>query len=195
MTSNHSTTPDLSHLVVPNSFFADRPLLNEDGKPITADDRFAFLDLVHSFEWCLVSRRKEAFIKLFTDDVVFDHGIGYAHGKQAAVNLAWQVPFYGLRHHFANEVPYVDDRGRIAMLSHVFVVQVDSEQPMTETLPILLDQGVVHWVFQKQGDRWKVAEFVFDQQKLAAFSGAPESMIRAMSQTAEQRAAERANTH
>ncbi len=195
MTSNHSTTPDLSHLVVPNSFFADRPLVTADGKPITAEDRFAFLDLIHSFEWCLVSRHKDAFMKLFTDDVVFDHGIGYARGKLEAVDLAWQVPFYGLRHHFANPVPYIDDQGRIAMLSHIFVIQVDSEQPMAETLPIVLDQGVVRWVFQKQADIWKVAEFVFDQQKLAAFSGAPASMIRAMAQTSEQRAVERANAH
>ncbi|XGV94776.1 MAG: nuclear transport factor 2 family protein [Leptolyngbya sp. BL-A-14] len=187
----NSTEPDLSHLIVPDGFFANRPLI-VDGQSITADDRFALLDLVHSFEWCLVSRHKEAFAKLFTDDVVFDHGVGYARGQQAAVDLAWQVPFYGLRHHFANQVPYIDDQGRLAMLSHMFVIQVDAEQPMSQTLPLLLDQGVLHWVFQKQSDRWKVAELVFDQQKLATSSGAPESMIRAMSQTAAQRAIDRA---
>ncbi len=194
MTAGNAKTaePSLSHLVVPERLFAQTPLVTADGETITAEDRFALMDLIHRFEWCVGSRHKEAFTTLFADDAVFDHAVGYARGKQEAVDLAWTVPSYGLRHLFANHVPFIDEQGRLCMISHILVIQAVSEQPVSVPFPAILDQGITRWVFQKQNGVWKFAEIVFEQHKLAAFVGAPESLYRAMAQTPAQRAADRA---
>lgn len=190
--NTNPTEPSLSHLIVPERLFAQAPLVTGDGETITAEDRFVLMDLIHRFEWCVGSRHKEAFTALFADDAVFDHAVGYARGKQEAVDLAWTVPSYGLRHLFTNHVPFIDEQGRLCMISHILVIQTVSEQPVSVPFPAILDQGITRWVFQKKNGEWKFAEIVFEQHKLAAFAGAPESLYRAMAQTPAQRANTRA---
>lgn len=161
-------------------------------KPLRLKTALYLCDLIHRFEWCVGSRHKEAFTALFADDAVFDHAVGYARGKQEAVDLAWTVPSYGLRHLFTNHVPFIDEQGRLCMISPILVIQTVSEQPVSVPFPAILDQGITRWVFQKKNGEWKFAEIVFEQHKLAAFAGAPESLYRAMAQTPAQRANTRA---
>ncbi|GAP97985.1 nuclear transport factor 2 family protein [Leptolyngbya sp. NIES-2104] len=188
MTANSNPPEQLmSHLVLPASFFAQRPLVTADGSAVTADDRFALMDLVNRVEWCIGSRQKEAYKNLFTEDAVFDHAAGRVQGNQNVADLTWQIPYYGLRHMFLNHVPFIDDQGYLAMLSHILVVQVVAEHSISVRFPAILDQGVVRFVFQKQAGSWRISEMVFEQQKLADFSGAPPEMLHSMAQTQTQR--------
>jgi hypothetical protein len=195
MSANPNTSEQLmSHLVLPPSFFAQRPLVTVDGSAVTADDRFALMDLVNSVEWCIGSRQKEAYKNLFTDDAVFDHAAGHVQGNQNVADLTWQIPYYGLRHLFLNHVPFIDDQDRLAMLSHILVIQVVAEQPSDVRFPAVLDQGIVSFAFQKQMGAWKISEMIFEQQKLADFSGAPPAILHSMAQTQAQRQMSRTTT-
>jgi hypothetical protein len=58
-------------------------------------------------------------------------------------------------------------------------------------LPAILDQGINCFVFRQEAGDWKIAELIFEQHKLADYLGAPESLYRAMSQTAIERVKDR----
>ena len=183
----------MSQLVLPQAFFDRKPLVTAAGETLTVEDRFQLIELVHRFEWSYGALNREALFDLLTDDVIIDHGMGYAQGKEEMIALG--VPSYGLRHLFANHVLFVDEQGRANIIAHMLVIQVVSEQPVSAALPTILDQGVNRYVFRKEGGNWKIAEMTFDQQKLADYLGAPEALHRSMGQTATERAREQGRTN
>jgi hypothetical protein len=178
----------MSQLVLPQAFFDRKPLVTSDGKAITVEDRFEMMELIHRYEWSYGAKNTEALFALLTDDVIIDHGFGYARGKSEMMALG--VPSDGLRHMFGNHVLFIDERGRPCIIAHMLVIQVASEQTLNVALPAILDQGINRYIFRQEADNWKIAELIFEQQKLAGYLGVPEPLIRSMAQTATDRAKE-----
>jgi hypothetical protein len=179
------TTQLMSQLVLPQAFFDRKPLLTADGEKLTLEDRFEMMELIHRFEWSAGALNQAAVFDLLTDDVIVNHGMGYAQGKQDMAALG--VPTYGLRHLFSNHVLFIDEQGRASIVAHMLVIQVVSEQPLPIAFPAVLDQGMNRYIFRKEDQRWKICEMIFEQQKLADYIGVPESIQRSMAQTAIER--------
>ena len=182
-------TQQMSQLVLPQSFFDRKPLVTADGKALTVEDRFEMMELIHRFEWSYGAQNTEALFDLLTDDVIIDHGMGYAKGKQEMLSLG--VPSFGLRHMFGNHVLFMDEQNRPSMIAHMLVIQVAAEQPLSVGLPAILDQGINRYIFRQEEGGWKIAELIFEQQKLADYLGAPDGLMRSMGQTAQKRAKDR----
>jgi hypothetical protein len=179
----------MSQLILPQCFFDRKPLVTADGQAITIEDRFEMMELIHRFEWSYGAKNTEALFALLTDDVIIDHSMDYAKGKQEMIDLG--VPSFGLRHMFGNHVLFMDEQNRPCIIAHMSVIQVASEQPLSVGLPAILDQGINCFVFRQEAGDWKIAELIFEQHKLADYLGAPESLYRAMSQTAIERVKDR----
>ncbi|MDQ3684775.1 MAG: hypothetical protein M3430_04140 [Acidobacteriota bacterium] len=45
------STQPMSQLILPAAFFARKPLVTKDGERLTAEDRFAMMELIHRYEW------------------------------------------------------------------------------------------------------------------------------------------------
>jgi SnoaL-like domain len=175
----------MSQLVLPPAFFERKPLINADGEMLALEDRLQMMEVLHRFEWSSGALNQEAVLDLLTDDIIINHGMGYAQGKEAMVALG--IPTYGLRHLFANHVLFIDEQGRASIVSHMLVIQVVSEQPLSMAFPTILDQGMNRSVFRRENEQWKICEMIFEQHKIADYIGVPESIQRSMAQTALER--------
>ncbi len=178
----------LGSLTLPRAFFEARPLVTGDGYALTTEDRLQMMESIHRFEWSYGALDQDAVFDLLTDDVVMDHGMGYARGKSELAALG--VPSYGLRHMFSNHVLFIDEQGAPNIVAHMLVIQVQSEEPPAVPLPAILDQGVNRYRFRREDGRWKICTMIFEQQKLADHAGAPEAVQRSMAQTEAERARE-----
>ena len=179
----------MGSLTLPRAFFEAKPLVTTDGHALTTEDRLQMMELIHRFEWSYGALEQDAVFDLLTDDVVMDHGMGYAQGKPELAALG--VPSYGLRHMFSNHVLFIDEHGAPNIVAHMLVVQVVSEEPAAVPLPAILDQGVNRYSFRRENGRWKICTMIFEQQKLADHAGAPVEIQRSMALTEDERARER----
>jgi DNA-directed RNA polymerase subunit N (RpoN/RPB10) len=179
------TSQVMSQLILPQAFFERKQLVTALGEILTVDDRFQMMELIHRFEWSAGALNQEAVFDLLTDDIIIEHGMGYAQGKEAMAALG--IPTYGLRHMFANHVLFIDELGRPSIIVHMLVIQVASEQPLSVPFPAVLDQGINRYIFRKENESWKICEMIFEQQKLADYIGVPETIQRSMAQTAIER--------
>jgi hypothetical protein len=71
----------MSQLILPAAFFARKPLVTKDGERLTAEDRFAMMELTHRYEWSYGALNKEALFGLLTDDVVIATGSATCEAK------------------------------------------------------------------------------------------------------------------
>ncbi|MGG6263831.1 nuclear transport factor 2 family protein [Leptolyngbya sp. AN03gr2] len=176
------TSQMMSQLVLPQAFFDRKPLITADGKALTLEDRLQMMEILHRFEWSSGALHQDAVFDLLTDDIVINHGMGYAQGKGAMVGLA--IPTYGLRHLFANHVLFMDEQGRPCIVAHMLVIQVVSEQPLPTAFPAILDQGMNRFIFRYEDGQWKICEMIFEQHKIADYIGVPVAIQKSMAQTA-----------
>ena len=76
----------LHDTILPPHFFDGRISLPGNDK-LSADDKFAILDVSLRFEWCFDSQNMDELENLLTDDMVLDHFWGYREGKKAVMEL------------------------------------------------------------------------------------------------------------
>lgn len=179
--------PYLAHLTVPPQIFDDGPLVTRDGHRLTAEDQIALMQMPARFEWAFCSGNGEALMAMLTDDVVMDHALGHANGKDEMGGM--DIPSWGLRHQFHNHVVYIDEDGDGAMLSYMNVAQVREEQPSGVSLPAIYVHLVLRDKFRRVGERWLFSRRIFEQLKFGDHLGQDEVTVRRMARTAEERAA------
>lgn len=152
----------LQDVVLPQSFFSER--ISLPGKDsVSADDKFAILDVSLRFEWSFDSQHMDQLAELLTDDMILDHFWGYREGKSAVMELLRaNVPTTrGLRHQSTNAVLVPNADGTVSVFSYLFAVTVANGKG----LPAIAGHALVTDVIRKDGDRWKIAKRTFEQMK------------------------------
>lgn len=148
-------------LELPAGFFPfSSRLVTGAGERLTADDRLDLMSMLNRFDWSLLSARDDDLMGLMTDDVVVDHGFGYAEGREAGLALIKQIPSLGLRHHFTNHVVFVDAEGA---------------------------PSVAAYKFRRVGNSWRFSRRVFEQLKFGDYLGDTPERAAFMAETSEQR--------
>lgn len=178
------------NLIVPDAFFRTGKLVIRDGYEITTLDKVEIIEVVTRFDWSYLSKNIEGLADLLTDDMIFDHAMVYAEGKEKVVKIVDDFPAlsYGLRHNFSNQVVFVDADGDAACLSYMTVIKIAAEEKLDVSMPFLLDHAIVQDKLRRVDGKWKLARRNFDQQKLSDSYQIPDDVRRKMEMTTEERA-------
>ena len=152
----------LQNVVLPTSFFSDRISLPVKDA-LSANDKFAILDVRLRFEWSFDSQHMDQLAELLTDDMVLDHFWGYREGKPAVMELLRaNVPTTrGLRHQSTNAVIVPNTDGSVNVYSYLFAVTVANGKG----LPAIAGHALVTDVIRKDGDTWRISRRTFEQMK------------------------------
>ena len=152
----------LQDTILPSSFFDGRLSL-PGHDTLSANDKFAILDVSLRFEWCFDSQHMDRLAELLTDDMVLDHFWGYREGKEGVMELLRaNVPTTrGIRHQSTNAVLVPNADGSVSVFSYLFAVLVANGK----TLPAIAGHALVTDVIRKDGDRWKIARRTFEQMR------------------------------
>lgn len=180
------------NLIVPDEFFRAGKLVTRDGYEITTLDKVEIIETVMRFDWAYLSKNAAGLADLLTDEMIFDHAMIYAEGKEKVLKIGDDIPAlsYGLRHNFSNQVVFVDADGDAACLSYMTVVKVADENKLDVSMPFVLDHAIVQDKLRRVDGKWKLARRNFDQQKMSDNYHIPDDARRKMVMTTEERAKE-----
>ena len=152
----------LQNTILPQFFF-DRRLSLPGNDSLSANDKFAILDVSLRFEWSFDSQHMDQLAELLTDDMVLDHFWGYAEGKAAVMKLLRSnVPATrGIRHQSTNAVLVPNPDGSVSVFSYLFAVLVANGKG----LPAIAGHALVTDVIRRDGDQWRIARRTFEQMR------------------------------
>jgi ketosteroid isomerase-like protein len=181
----------LLHLDIPSQVFARGELVTQEGYCLTVEDRLNIMQLPAEAEWAIGAQNIDAIAAYYTNDIIIDHPLGSAKGKEAALTLArsGKIPVTGLRHQFSNQVVFIDKNGHPACISYMSVMQIASESPSSVSLPTIFGHLILVDVVQKVNGKWCFAQRIFDQLKVADHLGLDEATRQQIAQTQAERAA------
>jgi len=144
---------------------------------LSADDRFAIMDLFAAYGWALDTGDVEGLVAVFTEDAVMieevfeDPDVWEGHdGIRALCNHYFTSPgFPGRQHHVTQQVFAPLDDGAFAVKSFAFVTECHGEPPYLLRFAGWYEDEVV-----KIGDEWKFRKRIvrlWDGKVLERFPG------------------------
>ena len=152
----------LEDTILPPHFFTGR-ISAPGNDPLSADDKFAIIDVSLRFEWCFDAQQMDKLSELLTDDVVLDHCWGFREGKKAVMQLLQaNVPTTrGIRHQSTNAVLVPNADGSVSVFAYLFAVVVAN----AKELPSIAGHALVTDVLRKDGLCWKICRKTFEQMR------------------------------
>ena len=155
----------LEDAILPRHFFDGRISLPGNDK-LSAEDKWAILDVSLRFEWCFDSQHMDELSELLTEDMVLDHFWGYREGKKEVMKLLRaNVPTTrGIRHQSTNAVLVPNADGSVSVFSYLFAMIVAN----APEVPGIAGHALVTDVIRKDGDRWKISRRTFEQMRTPA---------------------------
>ena len=122
--------------------------------PLSADDRFALLDLIARYNLAADEKDVEATVALYTADGQIEGdmatGPGHAGLREGLPDIFASEP--GLKRHLANNVAFLGvDAGGEVRVRYVLLVMEAS------TITLSIATSLIHDRFRKVGGQWRVA--------------------------------------
>jgi hypothetical protein len=187
------TLTPIINVIAPESFFTGR--VGDVAPKLSAEDRLEMIELTSRFEWCFDTRHLDELEASLTDDVVIDHLFGLATNRTESMKMLREVvPFRNIRHQATNAVPFIDEKGRPAVLSFLMVVQVhDDDGKVKDLLPRVLAHALITDVMRKENGKWRIAGRTFEQMCTSRDYLPSDEAWLELQQTASERAAKRSS--
>ena len=145
--------------------------LNSAGSRLSPEDRLAVQETVLLSEWATDARRWDVLADCLADDMVLDHALGQAHGKQAFIDVLSQPGVLdGLRHLVLNLVVWGNPNGTATALHYVGLTKfAAADTADADPLPRLDGLGLAELTLRKEPDGvWRIMLFHNDQYAMSS---------------------------